>query len=129
MKKKNSYNESLHSGACKKLYEYGKQLRKAETTAEELLWRSLKSRKFHNLKFRRQHPLDKYVADFYCHEKKLVIELDGSIHDLKSNYEYDKARTNDLEELGIKVIRFKNLDVDNNLDTVLNQIWEIATNL
>lgn len=91
---KDSYNESLHEGAFGKLYQYCKELRQSETTAEKILWKCLRGRKFHGLKFRRQHPLHKYIADFYCHEKKLVIELDGEIHsgEINENYDRDEVR-------------------------------------
>ena len=68
-----SYNDNLHQEAVGKLYQYGRELRKESTEAEKLLWTELRNRKLNGLKFRRQHPLDKFVADFYCNEKKLVI--------------------------------------------------------
>lgn len=75
-----SYNDNLHKGATGKLYEYGRELRRTSTKAEKILWEHLRDKRMNGLKFRRQPPLDKYIADFYCHEKKLVIELDGSVH-------------------------------------------------
>ena len=68
-----SYNDNLHKAADGKLYEYARDLRKNETSAEDLLWRNLRNRKLNGFKFRRQHPLDKFIVDFYCHEKKLAI--------------------------------------------------------
>ena len=77
------FNENLHQQANRKLYEYGRILRQRQTDAEEKLWQLIRNRKLSGLKFRRQHPLDKYIADFCCHEKRLVIELDGGIHKSK----------------------------------------------
>ena len=123
---KESYNDSLHEGAIGKLYEYSRELRQVSTNAEKLLWKELRNRKLNGLKFRRQHPLDKYIADFYCHEKKLVIELDGTVHDVKENMEYDKARTFEFEGLKIFVVRFRNDEVENDIDKVLKEIIRIA---
>jgi len=108
------------------LYEYSRELRQASTDAEKLLWAELRNRKLNGLKFRRQHPIDKYIADFYCHERKLVIELDGAVHDVKENEDYDKARTFELKDLSINVLRFRNDEVINNTDGVLQKIAEVA---
>ena len=124
-----SYNDNLHKGAIGKLYQYGRELRQESTPAEKLLWTELRSRKLNGLKFRRQHPLDKFVVDFYCNEKKLVIELDGGIHDEKVNKEYDEARTAMLAGLDIKVLRFKNEEVMNSVKDVLKKISEVAGGL
>ena len=120
-----SYNDNLHKGAIGKLYEYSRELRQVSTEAEELLWKELRNRKLNGLKFRRQHPLDKYIADFYCHEKKLVIELDGAVHDKKGNKEYDNARTVELVGLKINVIRLRNEEIENDIDKVLKKIIQI----
>ncbi len=93
------YNDNLHKNANPKLYEYGRALRKETTEAEDKLWQYLRNKKVNGLKFRRQHPLHNYIADFYCHEAKLVIEIDGAVHTTKDNAEYDKGRTYELQEL------------------------------
>lgn len=121
-----SYNDNLHKEAIGKLYQYGRELRQELTEAEKLLWIELRSRKLNGLKFRRQHPLDKFITDFYCNEKKLVVELDGNVHDEKVNKEYDEARTAMLAELNIIVLRFKNEDVINNMKDVLKKISDAA---
>jgi very-short-patch-repair endonuclease len=121
-----SYNDNLHKEAMGKLYQYGRELRKESTKAEKLLWNDLRNRKLNGLKFRRQHPMDKFIADFYCHEKKLVIELDGDIHDEKVNKDYDEARTAMLEGLNVVVLRFKNEEVINNIKNVLKKITDTA---
>jgi very-short-patch-repair endonuclease len=124
-----SYNDNLHNGATGKLYQYGRELRQELTQAEKMLWAELRSRKLNGLKFRRQHPIDKFVLDFYCHERKLAIELDGSIHDVKVNKDYDEARTVMLEGLGIYTLRFRNDEIVNNMGSVLQKINEVANML
>ena len=121
-----SYNDNLHEGAIGKLYQYRRELRQESTEAEKLLWAELRNKKLNGLKFRRQHPIDKFVLDFYCHERKLAIELDGSIHDLKVNKDYDEARTAMLTGLNVFVLRFKNEDVTNNLKEVIRKISDAA---
>ncbi|MCX2574800.1 endonuclease domain-containing protein [Pedobacter sandarakinus] len=117
-----NYGDELFKGANAKLFEFSKVLRKTQTDAENLIWQSLRNRKVLGFKFRRQHPLDKYIADFYCYEAKLVIEIDGGIHDQHENAEHDKNRTYELEELGITIIRFTNEMVNSNLEIVLSKI-------
>ncbi len=121
-----SYNDNLHKEAIGKLYQYGRELRQESTEAEKLLWAELRNRKLNSLKFRQQHPLDKFIVDFYCNEKKLVIELDGSVHDEKINKEYDEARTAMLAGLNILVLRFRNEEVINNMNDVLKKISDTA---
>jgi len=116
------YNDNLHKGAIGKLYQYGRELRQSSTKAEKILWEYLRNRNLDGLKFRRQHPVDKFIADFYCHEKKLVVELDGAVHDDKMNAQYDETRTYELKGLGITVMRFRNSEVENNISFVLNEI-------
>lgn len=94
--------------------------RKDSTDAERLLWQRLRNRQLGGYKFRRQYPIKNYILDFYCVEKQLVIELDGSQH-ISRKY-YDSKRTVELEVLGIHVIRFWNNDVLQNIDGVLEQI-------
>ena len=97
-------------------------LRKEETKPEKILWEKLRNSKF-GIKFRRQHPIDKFILDFYAPKIKLAIELDGSVN--KENQEYDKMRTEYLELKNIKVIRFWNSEVEKNLETVLEKIRKI----
>ena len=118
------YNKNLHNEAIGKLYQYARELRREETKAEKKLWHYLRNRKLDGLKFRRQHPLDRFIPDFYCHEKKFAIELDGSVHDGRMNENYDEVRTKLLEESGITVIRFKNSEVDDDVFNVLKTIRE-----
>jgi len=107
-----------------------KDLTKRSTKAEQILWEKLRNKKFLNMKFYRQYPLFYdltgielfFVADFYCFEAKLVIELDGEIHSYQ--LKQDKHRTEILNRLGSKVIRFKNKDIEENINFVLIKIKE-----
>lgn len=105
----------------KQLEERRKSLRNSLTPEEAILWNRLK-RSYLGYKFRRQHGIGYFIADFYCPIKKLIIELDGSQH--LDNEEYDKERTEYFESLGIKVIRFWNNDVNKNIDGVVIKIRE-----
>ena len=117
-----NYHDNLHQHANPKLFDYAKEMRCNATKAEELLWQRLRRKQVNGLKFRRQHPLDRFIADFYCHEKKLVVELDGNIHDNKEQQEVDNVRTSLLNEMGIKVIRFRNEEVIADLEKVVVKI-------
>ncbi len=112
----------LHKGATGKLFELARANRKNPTQAEKMLWDELRNRKLNGFKFRRQHPISNYIADFYCHELALVLELDGHQHQEKDQKEYDKVRTMNLNDLNIKVIRFKNEDVLYDLEGVLELV-------
>jgi very-short-patch-repair endonuclease len=88
---------------------FARILRKDQTKAEKIVWELLRKRKFRNYKFRRQHVIEGFVLDFYCHELKLGIELDGEIH-LKRK-EYDQLRQDIIESEGISVIRINNNEI------------------
>lgn len=92
------------------------------TPAEKILWEELRDSKLNGHKFRRQHPIGKFITDFYCHEKKLVIELDGGIHDTEDVKERDEGRTCELENFELHVIRFTNEDIYTDLDNVLKRL-------
>jgi len=99
------------------------------TEAEEILWEKLKNRKIFKARFRRQHPISIFIVDFYCHELKLVIEIDGGIHLNKEVAEHDEGREYDIEKFGIKILRFTNKQIFNNLDLVLNEILRTVSEL
>jgi very-short-patch-repair endonuclease len=99
-----------------------RKLRATPTNAERILWRALRNRRFAGRKFRRQHPIDRYVVDFICIEKKLIIEIDGATHSTTSEEARDAERTRVLESLGFHIIRVTNLDVYKNLEGVLELI-------
>ncbi len=90
------------------------------TRAEEILWQRLRGSRFDGAKFRRQVPFGRFVVDFYCHAAKLVVELDGKQHEWFS--EYDAARTEVLERLGVRIIRFTNAEISDDMDGVLARI-------
>ncbi len=98
------------------------------TPAEEILWKHIHINEW-KIKFRRQHPIANYVVDFYAHAAKLVIELDGGIHDVDEVKKYDEARENHLKELGLTVLRFKNEELFKDKKTVLTKIAEKIKNL
>jgi very-short-patch-repair endonuclease len=107
--------------------ENARSLKKVMTPSENLLWQNLRNRKVNSYKFRRQHPISTYIVDFYCHEAKLVIEVDGGIHFIDDNPEYDKFRTLQLEAFGLKVIRFRNEEVLKSMSEVLAEIRKHLT--
>jgi len=92
------------------------------TDAETILWQQLRNRKLAGFKFRRQQPIEHYIADFFCFECRLVVEVDGAYHDEPDQKAYDEARTMRLKELNISVIRFSNHDVMQNTEQVLEEI-------
>ena len=83
-----------------------RQNRHTLTPAEQALWEALRDRRFHGLKFRKQHPVGNYVLDFYCLQEKLIVEVDGSIHDDPEQRELDEERTQRLNQEGNRVLRF-----------------------
>jgi|SRR5579872_1467001 len=103
----------------KNLKHYSQSNRANQTNAEKLLWYKLRNRQLDGIKFRRQFPLLNFILDFYCMDKKLAIELDGSQH---ANSLYDAERSKELQKLGITVIRFWDNDVLQNINEVLEKI-------
>ncbi|NEZ67874.1 endonuclease domain-containing protein [Leptolyngbyaceae cyanobacterium CCMR0082] len=97
-----------------------RELRLRQTTAECILWECLRSRRLHGFKFRRQHNIGRFIADFYCHEAKLVIELDGLVH--KRQPEKDAERDAWMQACGLKVLRFENRRVFDDIEGVLEEI-------
>jgi len=98
-------------------------LRKKATEPERILWRHLRNRNFAGYKFRRQHPLDGYVLDFYCPSAKLAIELDGGGHNYRTGQIRDRTRSEFLARYGVVVLRFWNHQIRQELDSVLRAIW------
>ena len=90
------------------------------TAAEALLWERLRARRLNGLKFRRQHPVRRFVVDFCCPAQRLIVELDGGVH--LGQGEHDEDRTAMLEELGYRVVRFRNDEVVSNVEAVLEAI-------
>lgn len=111
----------MHYGASKLIFQRAEQLRKFCTWEEEVIWGYLSANKM-GVKFRRQHPLLFYVADFYCHQLKLVVEIDGGVHNKEDVKINDEIRQREIEELGITVIRFTNLQ----LKIILKKLWKTS---
>jgi very-short-patch-repair endonuclease len=101
-----------------------RNLRRASTDAESVLWKHLRGRAIAGAKFRRQQPLGPYILDFYCHERCLVIEVDGGQHFEPEAELADRVRTGWLEGRGLTVLRFSNLEVLNETTAVLERIFE-----
>ncbi|MHB8132759.1 MAG: endonuclease domain-containing protein [Anaerolineaceae bacterium] len=102
------------------LHQISKDFRKEPTTAENKLWNFLSKRKFNGYKFRRQHPIGPFIVDFCCVQLKLIIEIDGKVHDFQK--EYDQEREVYLIDEGYQVIRFSNNQVLEDIPSVLNVI-------
>jgi very-short-patch-repair endonuclease len=114
--------KDMFVGAKPDLFIFAREMRKNPTESEKLLWEHLKKIRSEGFIFRRQHPVDIFIADFYCHKIKLAIEIDGGVHECEQAQKYDDGRTGELERYGIKVIRFKNEEVLNNIKLVMNKI-------
>ena len=120
--------KDMFYGAIKPIFERAEQLRKNPTYEEKLLWQVLKVNQL-GVRFKRQHPIWLYIADFYCHELKLVIEVDGSIHDVKEVMDHDKLREEDIISFGIKVIRFRNKEIRTEIEIVIDKIRIIISEI
>jgi very-short-patch-repair endonuclease len=119
MKKLRHYRGGFEFAGLKTL---ARELRKDQTSAEELLWSLLRNRQLLGFKFRRQHQFGRHVADFYCREAQLVIECDGSQHDLNEQWKHDQTRDAYMELQGLRVLRFSNKIVLTDIESVLEQI-------
>ena len=104
------------------IIDVARKLRRNATPAEELLWKHLRNRRLHGLKFVRQHPFNRYIVDFYCAELKLIIEIEGGIHQMPDQVEYDRNRFEELGLRGLRILRFSNEEVLCNTKEVLDKI-------
>ncbi len=104
-------------------------LRAQQTPAEEMLWRALRNRQLARWKFRRQHPIARFVVDFVTLDGKLIVEVDGATHSTRHEQAYDARRTHELERLGFHVVRVTNRDVYENLDGVLTTLLHELGNI
>ncbi len=102
-----------------------RHLRTRETPAEAVLWRVLRDRQLSGLKFRRQHAIGPFVTDFCCSSCKLIVELDGAIHDHQG--EQDQARTEYLQQLGYRMVRFRNEEVLHDIESIRARLLRFAT--
>ena len=112
----------MHYNALPKNFGHAKNLRDNPTKAEETLWEELRNKKIDGFRFRFQHPLAYFIVDFYCHQAKLVIEVDGDYHFEEQQLSEDMRRTNVLLDLGFRELRFTNNQVLTDITTVLEMI-------
>ena len=125
--KRRTVEVNLFYGAKPAIFEKARELRSNMTECEKIMWNALRRKDLAGFRFRRQHPIDRFIVDFYCHEVKLVIEIDGEIHKYQQK-EYDEGRTAELERFGLTVLRFTNESVVNDLNGVLLEIHKYLTN-
>jgi very-short-patch-repair endonuclease len=118
----------MYLGASQDLRLMAKNLRNHQTDSEKKLWEFLRNKKFKGLKFRRQHAILNYIADFYCVQYQLVIEVDGGIHNRPDIIQKDNNRTIELQRSGIKVLRFTDDQIMDNIESVLTEIENYITN-
>ena len=129
MSEKNPYKKGgMFEGAPFLLFKNAKQVRKKMTFVEGVIWMHLK-KGISGYKFRRQHPIGSYIADFFCHKAKLIVEVDGSIHNSDEIKKNDFTKQSDLEKLGYTTLRFTNDEVSKQIETVLNKISEFVNNI
>ena len=116
---KRTVEVSMFYGARPETFEFAKKLRIQPTQAETILWEKLRNKQL-GVHFRPQHSISCFIADFYCHPSKIVIEIDGEFHNYQK--EYDINRESEIEQFGIKVIRFTNEEVYKNVNKVVEEI-------
>lgn len=115
----------MHKEAAASTFRNAKAMRHQPTPAERLLWTHLRKRQVEGVKFRRQHPVNRYILDFYSHELRLAIEVDGNYHLEKTQKLYDQDRSEVLSDLGIRVVRFTNAQVREEITKVIEKIRSI----
>ncbi|MFL6290348.1 MAG: endonuclease domain-containing protein [Thermoanaerobaculia bacterium] len=103
-----------------------RELRQEQTPAERAMWTLLRDHRLGSLKFRRQYPIGIFIVDFCCRERKLVVELDGEVHDSDPQRAWDENRDIYLQQRGFKVLRFRNESVFEDPDSILQRIFEAA---
>jgi very-short-patch-repair endonuclease len=111
---------SQYKDTPKYVTDLSRKLRQAPTPQEEKLWSLISGKKLKGLKFRRQFPIGRYIVDFYNHTNKLVIEVDGEIHN--KTIEYDHTRSNYLNACNCTVLRFTNLEIETKIEQVIQKI-------
>ena len=111
----------MHYGATMEIFQIAERLRRDMTATEKIIWDKVCKNQL-GVRIRRQHPVWKFIADFYCHEVKLVIEIDGGVHFRSENKEYDISRDIILKEFQIEIIRFTSDEVINEPGNVIEKI-------
>jgi very-short-patch-repair endonuclease len=117
--KQRSVQKTMFYNAKPVIFQRAVALRNNMTNAEQILWKRLRKIQL-GVRFKAQHPIERFIADFYCHHSKLVVELDGEIHDRQK--EYDEGREAELEKYGLRIIRFKNSEVIDDIEGVIDKI-------
>jgi cyclase len=129
MPEKNPYKKGgMFEGATHLLFDNAKRLRNTMTDSELALWMYLR-KGVNGFKFRRQHPICLYVADFYCHKAKLIVEIDGSVHNLEKVQIQDKNKEEDILRWGYHLVRFTNKEVHQSIDKVIDVIKNTILNI
>jgi len=126
MKRNRVIDAKFFYGATQEIFLRAAELRRNMTYAEKQLWEEINCKKILGLTFRRQHPINQFIADFYCHKARLVIEIDGSIHDIEDFRLRDSGREDEFEKFGLTTIRFKNEEVFENLNMVIYKIESVC---
>ncbi len=121
--------KDMFFGAKAEIKNLALRMRKNPTDTERAMWKFLRKSRHIGFTFRRQHPIEFYIADFYCHRLKLVIEVDGEIHSEREIRNHDESRTGELERFGIKVLRFTNSQVLYDTNFVVEQINHIIKDI
>ena len=117
--------KDMFFGAKAEIFDLALRMRENPTEAEKAMWEILRKFRKSGYPFRRQHPIEFYIADFYCHKLRLVIEIDGEIHSERDIHIHDDSRTGEMERFGIKVLRFTNDQILKNSSSVLEQIKNV----
>ncbi|HNY14514.1 MAG TPA: endonuclease domain-containing protein [Bacteroidales bacterium] len=120
---------NMFYGAGKNIFEKAHLLRNRMTLCEKIMWDELRNRRTFKVRFRRQHPIDIFIVDFYCHEIRLAIEIDREVHLKEEVMEYDDGRTHEIEKYGIRILRFTNNDVLKHRADVIAEILNAINQL
>jgi very-short-patch-repair endonuclease len=112
--------KTMYFNAKPRILEAARLLRENTTSCENIIWERLKGKQIYGIRFRRQHPIDIFIADFYCHEARLVVEIDGEVHNQQKDY--DIGRTAEMGKYDILVIRFTNIQVLIEIEEVIRTI-------
>ena len=114
--------------ASPEIFKRAKELRGNMTSAERILWSKINSGKLQGFRFKPQHPIDRFIVDFYCHKARLVIEIDGEVHNEEDQKERDQGRSAELEDFRLTILRFSNQDILENTEDVLKSIKQVLSN-
>ncbi len=110
----------MYFGATAVTLKKARQLRSRMTPSEVIIWEKLKNKQICGVRFRRQHPIEIFIVDFYCHAAKLVVEIDGKIH--LATKDYDNERTKEINKYNILILRYTNDEITNNLNKIIKEI-------